>query len=512
VTRAEIPMRSRRCRFPSTRASGWERRFAPLDPYDGRNRRRGAGRLFLASNRLPVTLLPRGTGGWDATPASGGLVTALDPILSRRGGVWTGWPGAPRTGQAELDEALTRRRHSGSYQLQAVSLSAEEVESYYGGFANQVLWPLLHGFTHHCRPEPGFWESYVRVNRRFAASLAAAARWDDLIWIQDYHLMTAGREFRALGMEHRLAFFLHTPFPRFEVLRRIPWHRDLVEALLHFDLLGFQTTRDQENFLDSAQRLVPGAFSAGRADTVPILEGRRILTGTFPISIDYEAFAVGANGSVVSALEREIRGRLGRRTLLLGVDRLDYTKGIQEKLRGLDLALEGTPELRGSLLLKQLVVPSRETVPAYRETREEIEELVSTVNRRWRTDGWEPIQYRYGTWSRSELLAHYRAADAALITPLTDGMNLVAKEFVAANDGSGVLVLSAFAGAAAELGPSALLVDPTDPESVAAAIVQAHSMAPGERQERMARASGVIRAHDVHGWVDAFLEAGIRAG
>ena len=510
MVQAKVPFRSRYTPPPPTGWGAWERRHSPLGPYPGANRRKGGGRLVLASNRLPVTLTPKPDGRWRSSPASGGLVSALWPILSRRGGVWTGWTGAPGAGQAELDGALENLPGGDRCRLQAVALTEEEVESYYGGFSNQVLWPLFHGFSHLCRPAPHFWESYRRVNARFADSLAACLRWDDLIWVQDYHLMLLGKELRERGLEHRMVYFLHIPFPPLELLERIPGHRELVEGLLHFDLVGFQTVRDREHFLDAARQLFPESFPPESGIPDPVLDGRQVLTGTFPISIDFQGYSGDAHGSVVLALEQAIRNQAGGRTLLLGVDRLDYTKGIPEKLKGLDLALERWPELRGSVVLKQLVVPSRDTVPAYRDAKAEIEERVDALNRRWGTADWVPVEYRYESWTRAELLAHYRAADAALVTPLNDGMNLVAKEYVAANAGSGVLILSVFAGTAGELGESALLVNPSESESVAVAIRQAHVMAPEERRERMDRARNQIRSHDVHRWVKHFLEAGIR--
>ncbi len=444
--------------------------------------------------------------------ASGGLVTAMDPVLRRRRGTWTGWVGAPNAGQDELSRALGSTPARPPYSLQAVPLSATEEDLFYRGFANEVLWPLFHGFSDRWSSEPRYWEAYRTVNRRFARSLASTVSWDDLIWVHDYHLMLTGKELRALGLNHRLAFFLHIPFPALEHLEEMPWSGELVKALCHFDLLGFQTNGSRSNFLDAARHFVSDAFTEGSGDEHPIFQGRTIRTGAFPISIDAAAFSADTHGSLVTAMEREIRAELGDRTLILGVDRLDYSKGIPEKLRGFDLALERHPELRGSVLLKQLVVPSRDQIPAYKETKGEIEASVRRINERWGTQAWQPVEYLYDSWSRSELLAHYRTADVALITPLNDGMNLVAKEYAVANQGSGVIILSAFAGAAQELGTDALLVDPCEPGSVAMAIFQAFQMSPRERKERMERARTTVRTHDVHRWVEGFLAEAICAG
>jgi alpha,alpha-trehalose-phosphate synthase [UDP-forming] len=490
----------------------WERRLAPLGPFDGPNRRKGGGRLVIASNRLPVVLSQQSNGEWETSPASGGLVTALDPVMRRRSGLWVGWSGAVDVGQAELRAALNPGTLP--YELRALELSREERDRFYRGFANQVLWPLFHGFTDRCNPDPRFWETYRTVNRRFAAALSEARRWDDLIWVHDYHLMLVAEYLRELGVDNRLAFFLHIPFPRPEQLERLPWHREIVRGLLHYDLVGFQAPRDRANFLEAVRRFLPEALPGSAEEGEPSLATSVIRSGAFPISIDFDEFAREGSRPEVEREAERIRRSLGDRTLVLGVDRLDYTKGIPEKLRGFRLALQRFPELRGSIVLKQLVVPSRERITAYAETKAAIEALVQDINDAWADEesDWTPVHYRYGMWNRTELLAHYRAADVALVTPLNDGMNLVAKEFCAVNRGDGVLILSAFAGAAADLGYGGLLVNPAAPEAVARAIHAAFQMPETERKERMTAAREAVRANHVHQWVRRFLEEGARAG
>lgn len=507
---------------PRTRSTGSHR----VDlPRGGEQR----ARLVIASNRLPVTLQAAGDGGWNARAASGGLVTALGAVMDRRGGVWVGWPGTPGVGQRELSEGLTRMGGRVPYDLRPVQVDAEECEGFYHGFSNRTLWPLLHGFRDHCEQAPGEWDHYRRVNRRFATTLADTVRDDDLVWVHDYHLLLVGRELRALGVENRVGFFLHTPFPRPDVLASLPQAPVLVRALEHFDLVGFQTPRDENNFKAAVEhfqgrdriRRMPVSDlsrpSRARKERAPGMDGpapmkaharaeRRARSGAFPTSIDYWEFAEMAEHPDVRERAREIREGLGDRMLLLGVDRLDYTKGIPERLRGLDLALEEFPELRGQVVLKQLVIPSREAVRSYQEQKEAIETLVARVNEEWGLPPWAPVQYRYGSWERVELLAHYRAADAAVVTPVNDGMNLVAKEYCAANPGGGVLILSAFAGAAGELGSGALLVDPSDPRGIATAIRTARRMPGQERFERMKTLKTVIRENPVQHWVQSFLE------
>ena len=505
--------RSRRLQTPKTR--WWERRrSSPLTPYPGSNRRRGAGRLLVASNRLPVTLERVGDGGWRARPAAGGLVTALDPVMRRRGGLWLGWPGVAGAGDEALASALAEAPGDPPCPLQAVELDAREQEAFYLGFSNQVLWPAFHGFPDRVRFKASWWEAYRTVNRRFARTLHGVARWDDLIWVHDYHLMLLARELRQMGAaDHRLSFFLHIPFPEPRVLARIPWHRQLLRGLLDFDLLGFQREEDRRHFLSCVEEFVPEALASDEGARGPRLDGRRTLTRSFPISIDFDEFARGAESPEVLAESREIRQEVGDHTsLALGVDRLDYSKGIPAKLRGLARILERRPSLRGRLTLIQLVVPSRDVIPAYRETRREIEGLVEEINERWGDDGWTPVWYHYGRWSRERLLAHYRNADMALVTPLNDGMNLVAKEYCAANAGDGVLVLSAHAGAADELSEAAVVVDPTSPDSIARGVLDALCMPERERRLAMREAREHLRTHDVHRWVGSFMAESIRAG
>ncbi len=488
-----------------------ERRFSPFRPFRGSNRRRGGGRLVIASNRLPVVLRRDPAGAWQVAPAAGGLVTALDPVMRKRGGRWMGWPGASDVGVEELTTALDRSADRPPYELEAIELSETDRDLFYRGFSNEVLWPLFHGFPGRCQPNPRYWQGYRRVNRRFARAIASSSRWDDLVWVQDYHLLLVAKELRSMGVENELAFFLHTPFPPAHMLRHIPWHEELLKGLLSFDLIGFQTRRDETNFLAAVRHYLPDESAAPRGRATRVHDNSSSSTGVFPISIDFGEFGGAGASSEVTAREHRIRNSLGECRLILGVDRLDYSKGLPEKLRAFHEALEDHPPLRGSVILKQLVIPSRDRIAAYAETKDQIETLVRAINRKWGRSNWQPVHYRYGSWDRTELLAHYRAADVALVTPLRDGMNLVAKEYCATNGGTGVLVLSAFAGAAAELGGGGLLVDPTEPRAVAQAIGTACALPVEVRRERMTRCREAVRRHDVHAWVQAFLTEGLRS-
>jgi trehalose 6-phosphate synthase/phosphatase len=454
-------------------------------------RPKGRGfRLILVSNRLPFIFRRARSGRWRAEPGSGGLVTALLPVLRDRGGLWIGWPGAAAPAR-ELARAAP------GYRLVGVPLAPGEVRDFYRGVSNEIIWPLFHDLASLCNFDPVYWRTYCAVNRKYAKAVSRRAAPGDFVWVHDYHLMNLAAELRPLGPRLRLAFFLHIPFPAPDVFMKLPWRTPLLDALLAFDLVGFQTARDRRNFLASAQAL-----------------GRQVpaeRTGHFPISIDYNAFMRRAAAADVAAKAREMHQLLPKRKLVLGVDRLDYTKGIALRLRAFQDLLVRHPDMRGRVSLIQVVVPSREDIPQYREMKTEIEQLVGRINGEFARPGaWVPVWYEYRSLSRLELLAYYRAADIALITPLKDGMNLVAKEYCACSiEEDCVLILSEFAGAAAQLGAGALLVNPYDVRGVAEAIRAAHAMPAQERTARMRRMRRSIRSHDVFWWVDSFLRAAI---
>ena len=468
-------------------------------------------RLIVVSNRLPVVFQRSPSGEWTTRPGSGGLVTALLPVLRDRGGIWIGWPGVAGD-EAGFGPALEAAGTEAGYTLAAVPLEAQEVRDFYHGFSNEIVWPLFHDLVSLCNFDPAYWDVYLDVNRKYANTVAAHTRSGDFVWIHDYQLMNVGEELRALGVKSRLAFFLHIPFPAPDIFMKLPWRKALVDALLQYDLVGFQTARDRRNFLACAQQLVEGFGYEGRAPVVnATVQGRRVRVGSFPISIDYNAFMSAAAADSVAAKARELHRLLPKRKLVLGIDRLDYTKGIALRLRAFQTLLERYPKLRGQLSLIQVVVPSREDIPQYQAMKTEIEQLVGRINGAFaRPGGWVPVWYEYRSLSRLELLAYYRAADIALVTPLKDGMNLVAKEYCACSiEEDCVLILSEFAGAAEQLARGAILVNPYDVHGVAEALRRAHAMPEAERTARMRAMRRSIRRHDVFGWVDAFLHAAV---
>ena len=466
--------------------------------------------LIVASNRLPIVLSPDGEGDWNLERGSGGLVTALEPVLKERGGVWVGWPGVEGKIK-EVDRLLESATAESGYRVSGVTLTRQEQDDFYLGFANQVIWPLFHDLQTQCNFEPRFWKTYVRVNRKFASCIARTAKPEDFVWVHDYHLMTVARDLRTEGWHGRVGFFLHIPFPPLDVFLNLPWRFPVLDALLAYDLIGFQSDRDRRNFLGCVRTLVPDAAVEGEGRVVRVRFGSRIVrVGVFPVSIDFREFAGPAASDAVSERVASLREEFRGQTVMLGVDRLDYSKGIPHKLEGYRLALERYPQMRERIVLVQLVVPSREDIPEYHQMRAEIERRVGQIQGEFTRSGWVPIHYQYGRWDRVELIAHYRMAGIALVTPLKDGMNLVAKEFCASSlEGRGVLILSEYAGATAQLQNDALLVNPYDVEGVAEAIHRAFTMPRAEVKGRMQRMRETIRATDVAWWVDTFLKAAL---
>src|SRR5712671_2660080 len=469
-------------------------------------------RLIVVSNRLPFALDLTSEDLWTVTPAAGGLVSAIEPVLRERGGTWIGWPGVageiPRT-------PLEKATRGVGYAVVPVSLSKAERDEFYYGYSNEVIWPLFHDLQNFCNFEPAYWQAYKQVNERYADAIIRNARPDDFIWLHDYHLMYVAEALRERSAPQQLAaltFFLHIPFPPYDIFSKLPQQRPLLRALLQFDLLGFQTRRDVRNFLQCVRRVMPDAKVLSRDELHVIrFEKRKIRVGHFPIGIDFESFDNGAKSEAVAHRSQQLRANFPDCQLILGSDRLDYSKGIPERLRAFRNALERYPELRGRVVLIQVVVPSRVEIPRYHEFKGRIDRLVGDINGRFSTSTWIPVQYHFRGLDREELLAHYRACDIAFLTPLKDGMNLVAKEYCACRiDDDGVLILSHFAGAATQLKPDALLVNPYDVELMADTIVKAFRMRPVERTARMKRMRRNVRREDVFWWVDSFLRAGAK--
>jgi alpha,alpha-trehalose-phosphate synthase [UDP-forming] len=464
-----------------------------------------AGRLIVVSNRLPITIEVAGN-KFRLQHSSGGVVSALAPILCESKGCWVGWTGTEY--HDTLGELVNDWTATQPYSFAPVYLTAEEKACFYQGCSNEVIWPLFHGLPSRCKFDSAYWRGYCKATAKFAEAVEGVAQDDDFVWVHDYHLMMLAGVLRARGFSHRLAYFHHIPFPSADVFEMLPWRTELLRAMMHFDLIGFQTERHRLNFIDCLRRCLSDVdVSRVMNGHVVRAAGRTAIVENHAISIDYKTFADDAAAPAVTTAAQGIRSRLSGTKIILGVDRLDYTKGIIERLHAFRTLLECHPELRNRVTFVQVVVPSREDIPEYKQLRLRIETLVSKINGEYGDPGWAPIQYFYRSVPRTELLALYQAADVALVTPLRDGMNLVAKEFCAARgDYNGVLVLSEFAGAADELATGALVVNPHDSEGVAAMLYLALHMDPKEQRARMLLMRAHIRRHDVFRWSQSFLK------
>lgn len=468
-------------------------------------------RVLVVSDRLPIHLTCEGGRGWRADRAQGALISALNPVLRERRGVWIGWPGVAEE-NAPDPQVLAGAIQAGGSSMRPVSLSARDVRGAYDGFGGGIIWPLFHEQPLECRFDPAAWQAYRRVNRKFARAAARAMSATsrtggeyDLLWVHNHLLMNVAAELRAARVSCRTAFFLHLPFPAPDLFLKLPWRERLLRGLLAYDQLGFQTPRDLQNFLDCAVAL-------GWTGHAPA-ERKNIRAGAFPIGIDFHDVAERSAAPEIQSAAARLRELHGGRSLVLGIDRLDRSKGIPEKLQAFAELLARRPDLHDRVSLIQVVVPSREDLPRYRELEGEIARQVGEINGRFSRPGWIPVHFQQRALAPDELLAHYRAADVALITPLREGMNLVAKEYCAAQiDEQGTLVLSEFAGAATQLAPGALLVNPHNAISTARILHKALRMPEGDRRRRMRSLRDEVRRHDIFWWAESFLARALDEG
>ena len=458
--------------------------------------------LVVVSNRLPVdrVLSADGSNSWRRSP--GGLVTAMEPVVSDLGCVWVGWPGS-------IDQHLEPFA-VGAMRLHPVSLSEEEFENYYEGFSNDTLWPLYHDVIARPSYHRENWDSYVRVNRRFAEATAEAAHKGATVWVHDYHLQLVPGMLRALRPDLTIGFFLHIPFPPRGLFSQLPWRTAVLEGMLGADVIGFQRVADAANFRAAVRRHA-GAPSHGNTIVIPERDGqpeRRVLAQEFPISIDTESLDALARSDQAQQRAAQIRDELGNPgRIILGVDRLDYTKGIRHRLKAFEELLRDGEITAGEVTLVQVASPSRERVEAYRLLREEIEATVSRINGDYGAIGHTPVVYLHQGFPHEEMAALYVAADVLAVTALRDGMNLVAKEYVACRfDERGALLLSEFTGAADEL-RQAILVNPHDIDGMKAKMLAALQLPEDEQERRMRSMRRVVFRQDVNHWSQNFLRA-----
>ncbi|HYP13719.1 MAG TPA: bifunctional alpha,alpha-trehalose-phosphate synthase (UDP-forming)/trehalose-phosphatase [Bryobacteraceae bacterium] len=455
-----------------------------------------SGRLIVVSNRLPVSIAQEGD-EWRATRSAGGLATAMDPILRKTGGIWIGWSGAKDEPQ-EVAEIL-RNEHG----CIPVPLPADIAELFYEGYSNQALWPLFHSFTTRLRFEPDAWGAYIEANKRFCDAVAEQFQEGDRIWVHDYHLMLLPGMLRERLPNAPVGFFLHIPFPASDIFSLLPRADELLAGLIGADVIAFHTHTHLQHFRRSVRRLL------GVESKIDGLEAaaREVKLVALPIGSAPDEFLGCLTDPETKEQIQKLEAAYSERKLIVAVDRLDYTKGLPERLRAYRQLLKSEPELQGKVVLLQIAVPSRENIESYQELTSEVHQLVSEINGKFGTPDWIPVVYIHRGISRPELVALYHLADVGWVSPLRDGMNLVAKEYVSCKpDGNGVLVLSSFAGAAAEMG-EALLVNPYDEERTAAAVSRALSMGPEEKTDRMSALHDRVLRNDVFAWGDRFLAA-----
>ena len=444
--------------------------------------------LVVAANRLPVEISANG----ELTASPGGLASALSSVTGP-GTQWVGWGGPDAGRRATFDY--------GDQRLNPVALSADDVDKYYHGFSNSVLWPLFHGRLRRVELKRTWWRSYRIVNERFARTVVGIAPLGATVWVHDYHLLLAPAIIRAKRPDLRIGLFLHIPFPNAQLFSMLPWREEVIAGMLGADVIGFQVADDVANFIAAADRLVDS-----RAQGQVLSDGHHVIAvDAFPISVDYSQW--DSLGDRAGTAAQQHRDELGVESIFLGIDRLDYTKGISQRLRAFgELLYEGRLNTETCAFV-QVAVPSRADVPAYQDERSEVEELIEEINSKYRrSNGSVPVLHIDTSLDEVEMAAWYRAADALVVTSLADGMNLVAKEFVAARgDLGGALILSEFAGAAQDL-DGALIVNPYDIEAIKEALMVALDMPLVERAARLKKMRAAVQHNDVHHWARGFLD------
>lgn len=466
-------------------------------------------KLVIVSNRVPFNFY-RTKEGVSYKRSVGGLVTALDPIMTLKGGIWIGWSGLSKKTRFLDNSTRITVDGPGDYQIKFVNLSENDINLFYHGFTNRTLWPLFHGFLFHAHFDHNYWNSYFSANKKYAKAVLEEIKGDELIWIHDYHLMLVPEMLRTKNIDLRIAFFNHIPFPNYETFRALPWHKDMLKGILGCNLVGFQTENDSDNFLISCKKLLKAEVDIQRSTV--LYNSRTVKVWHFPISIDYEQFKKISSGAVSNKSLRSIRKNTIDKKIVLSVERLDYTKGIKERLCSIERFFEKYPEYRKRVVFIQVSVPSRTKIREYISFKNEIDELVGKINGRFAEEIWTPIVYLYKSLNREKLSAYYASADVCLVTPLRDGMNLIAKEFVTCkNDLNGVLILSEFAGCADELRQHSIMVNPYDTEDISDKIYLALKMDKEEKKSNIIALQKIVKENDVYNWCLSFLNYFVQA-
>jgi len=457
-------------------------------------------RTIIVSNRM-VTSVSKGADGFAFTPSVGGLATGLSSLHEQEESLWIGWSGLPADTLTGNERSMIEQRLREDHKCVPVDLTSDELDTFYYGFCNKVIWPLFHYFPTYVTWDEHLWQSYRDVNRKFFEKVKDFLSPGDVVWVHDYQLLLLPAMIKEYQPDANIGFFLHIPFPSYELFRLLPWREEILRGLLGADLVGFHTYDYARHFLSSVRRLL--GYDHDMA-TVRY-ENRMVKVDVFPMGIDYERYSQATKQEGVQRYIREIREDRPAEKLILSVDRLDYTKGIPQRLRAYERFLERYPDYKSKVSMVIIVSPSRTAVPQYQELKREVDQLVSIINGRFSTISWTPVHYFYRTFGFEHLSALYAEADALLVTALRDGMNLIAKEYVAAKgDGPGAVVLSETAGAARELS-EAIVVNPHGLDEIADGIATAMEMAPDEQAARNRRMQRRLKRYDIHYWAADFI-------
>ena len=462
-------------------------------------------KLIVVSNRVPYNMT-KIRGEVKYKKSVGGLVTALDPILCSRGGLWIGWNGHVGYDKDFKDKIVVGKDcNKKGYSLKFVNLSTNEVKNYYHGFSNRSLWPLFHGFISQSHFNKDYYNFYVKINNRFANSILEEATGRELIWIHDYQLCLVPKALRERSKKDlKILFFLHIPFPNFEAFRVLPWDKEILRGLLGCDLVGFQTARDSFNFMECCKKIL--GVDVDFKDKKVFYENRKVGVVGFPISIDFDHFNNIAKNKKTDRYLKSIRSFGGDAKVVISVERLDYTKGIKERILAISRFFEKYPEYQKKVVFLQISVPSRTKIKEYIDLKREIDGLVGNINGRFSNELWSPIHYLYKALPQQKLAALYKFSDICMVTPLRDGMNLIGKEYASCNVNlDGVLILSEFAGAADEMEKYSIMVNPYDIEEVADSIRRALGLHSSTRKKMMSGLRDIVRENDIYQWVGKFL-------
>jgi trehalose 6-phosphate synthase/phosphatase len=455
------------------------------------------GKTIIVSNRLPVKLTEN-NGELSLSPSEGGLATGLGSIYKQENNVWIGWPGMEieeADQQLDIQEALSEEN------LKPVFLTLEEINQYYEGFSNEVIWPVFHYMNTYAKYQQSYWDYYVKVNKKFVKAVLEIAEKDDVIWIQDYQLLLMPGLIRKSLPGISIGFFQHIPFPSYELFRLIPWRSEILQGMLGADLIGFHTYDDARHFAHACRRLLGTKNSSNLIN----YDNRAVVVDSFPMGIDARKFEQLSVDDAVQSEMQFLRDNFLDFRMVLSIDRLDYSKGILQRLQAFELLLQMEPSILEKVVLYMVVVPSRDTVPQYKELRDEIDKFVGNINARYRTIAWQPVYYFYRSFPVEHLSALYNMASVCLVTPMRDGMNLVCKEYVASRvKEDGVLVLSEMAGASKEL-IDAILVNPNDIRAIASAIRDGLFMSLEDQQRRMRSMRQIVKKFDINHWVKIFM-------